>query len=449
MNLVERWRQEVFETDIEKRRPLGRAAVLAIRLAAGILGKLGDKKLHMQSTSLAYTTLLSLVPFLAVTFSVLKGFGVQNQLEPMLMQSLEPLGAKGAQIGQYILTYVNNLNFAVLGSFGIALLFWTVISLLTRVEEAFNAIWHVRGIRSWTRRFSDYLSVALVGPVFIFTALGVTAIVFRSDNVHRMVGIEPLGQLVFGFGRLIPYLLVCLAFAFLYAFLTNYRVGLVPALVGGVFASLAWYGIGHLFADLVASSSRYSAIYSSMAAAVLFIIWVNIGWLIILVGAHIARFVQHPNLLQRHLNDQDVTPVYDEALALEIMALIGRAYYYDEPRWTLGSLTARGCCGSPLQVEALLALLRERRLVVATNGEPKAYIPARSLETIPLEEIVAVARARDEKPDRHTAVQDIVENIEAALRESLAGKTLKDLVDKMQSKSDNLDPKRAGGEDCF
>jgi len=214
--------------------------VFSIRLITGILGKFQDEKLHLQSTSLAYTTLLSLVPFLAVTFSVLKGFGVQNQLEPMLMQSLEPLGDKGAEIGRHILTYVGNLNFAVLGSFGIALLFWTVISLLTRVEQTFNTIWHVPDVRGWTRRFSDYLSVALVGPVFVFAALGVTAIVFHNENVHRVVDNEYLARLIIGLGRLVPYLLVGLAFAFLYAFLTNYRVRLIPALTGGIFAGVAW-----------------------------------------------------------------------------------------------------------------------------------------------------------------------------------------------------------------
>lgn len=194
---------------------------LAVRLVAGILKKFQDEQLHLQSTSLAYTTLLSLIPLLAVTFSVLKGFGVQHQLEPMLMQSLEPLGDKGAEIGRHILTYVGNLNFAVLGSFGIALLFWTAISLLTQVEEAFNAIWRVPDMRSWPRRFSDYLNVALVGPVFIFAAFGITALVFRGENIHGLLGNESLGRLIVGLGRLVPYLLVCVAFAFLYAFLSN------------------------------------------------------------------------------------------------------------------------------------------------------------------------------------------------------------------------------------
>ncbi|MCG6862155.1 MAG: YihY/virulence factor BrkB family protein [Chromatiaceae bacterium] len=442
MRFIQRWRREVFDADFSDGARFARATIFSIRLAAGILTKFQDPKLHLQSTSLAYTTLLSLVPFLAATFSVLKGFGVQNQLEPMLMKSLEPLGEKGAEIGQYILTYVTNLNFAVVGFFGIALLFWTVISLLTRVEEAFNSIWHVPGVRRWTRRFSDYLSVALVGPVFVFTALGVTAVAFSRENVDRVVDIEPLSRLVVALDHSVPYLLVCLAFAFLYAFLTNCRVRLVPALAGGVFASLAWYGVGHLFAQMVATSSKYSAIYSSMAAAVLFIIWINVGWLIILVGAHIARYIQHPQLLRRHTNGSVGGKVHDEALALEVMALIGRAYHFDGPTCTIEALTASGCYGSPDQVVQLLRSLRDGHLVVATNGEPEAYVPARSIENISLQDIVAVARARDDESVRQEAVKRIVDDIERAVSGSLEGKTLKDLAlaDKTHPARDILQP---------
>jgi len=428
MKLLERWAHEVFEADVSGFGWLKRAVVYSIRFGFGVLGKFRDEKLHLQSTSLAYTTLLSIVPFLAVTFSVLKGFGVQHQLEPVLMQSLEPLGEQGVEIGRYILGYVNNLNFAVLGFMGIALLFWTVISLLTKVEEAFNAVWHVSGVRSWSRRFSDYISVALVGPVFIFSALGVTTVALGHERVQMLASVEPLGTVLLGLGRLVPYLLVCAAFAFLYAFLTNYRVRLVPALVGGVFASVAWYGVGHLFAHLVASSSKYSAIYSSLAAAVLFIMWVNIGWLIVLVGAHIARYWQHPHLLQLGKTGMQPEQVHDEALALNLMTLIGHAYYFDEPNWTLESLAARGCCGSPDLVEDLVRCLQARRLILATNDDPEAFFPARSIETIPLHEIVAAARRHGDSSAPFPPVQAVVDRIDSAVAASLEGKTLKDLV---------------------
>ena len=126
-DLSARWKHAVLETDFSKRSRFARGAAFALRLIYAVGLKLGDKKLHIKSTILAYTTLLSLIPMLAVTFSVLKGLGVQHQLEPMLMESLEPLGDKGAEIGEKILDFVNNLNFAVLGFMGIALLFWTVI----------------------------------------------------------------------------------------------------------------------------------------------------------------------------------------------------------------------------------------------------------------------------------------------------------------------------------
>ena len=414
--------------DVSEQGWFARTAAFWITLISGVLGRFRDENLQMQSTSLAYTTLLSLVPFLAVTFSVLKGFGIQDQLEPMLMQSLEPLGAKGVEIGQSILSYVGNLNFAVLGFFGIGMLFWTVISLLTKVEEAFNAIWHVPGVRSLGRRFSDYLSVALVGPVFIFTALGVTTVAFGDENVNRMIGIQPLGTLVLGLGRLIPYLLVCLAFAFLYSFLTNYRVRLIPALVGGVFASVAWYGVGYLFAHLVASSSKYSAIYSSLAAAVLFIIWLNVGWLIILVGAHIARYWQHPQLLSFGSSGAAEGQHCDEGLALSVMALIGHAYHFGETLWTPESLAARGCCGSPDSVERLLDLLQEKRLIVATSDDSEQLLPARSIESIPLQEIVGAVRIHGDGAERLPSVQDLVEHLDAAVSRSLEGMTLRDLV---------------------
>lgn len=428
MQLFERWRHTILEANDSQQGRLGQLGIFWARLILAIIAQFRDEQLQTRSTSLSYTTLLSLVPFLAVTFSVLKGFGVQNQLKPMLMSTLEPLGAKGAEIGQSILSYVDNLNFAVLGFMGIAMLFWTVISLLTRVEETFNAIWHVPSGRSMVRRFSDYLSVALVGPVFVVTALGITTVVLGDASVQRIVTIEPIGRLLLGLGRLVPYLLICVAFAFLYAFLTNYRVRMVPALVGGIFASLAWYGIGHLFAHLVAGSSKYSAIYSSLAAAVLFIIWVNVGWMIVLVGAHIARYWQFPHLLGHELNGNKQKPARNEILALDLMTLIGRAHYFDEPRWTLENLTARGCCGSPKQVEQLLQTLREGNLVVATNDQPETYLPARAIEHITLEDILRVAGSQSGRSAQLPSVREMISQIDEVVVARLSGKTLMDLV---------------------
>jgi len=141
------------------------------------------------------------------------------------------------------------------------------------------------------------------------------------------------------------------------------------------------------------------------------------GWLIVLVGAHIARYTQHPHRLRHHVDGPRVEQIHDQALALDVMAAIGRIHYFDEPKWTLESLTASGCYGSPDQVEQLLRALRARGLIVATSDEPEAYLPARAIETIGLRELLDIARERGDESARQAAVQAVVADIEQAGRE--------------------------------
>jgi membrane protein len=422
------WRRWTLEEDRAERSRLYRLAVFLTRLLYGIVLKFADGQLNRQASSLAYTTLLSLVPLLAVTFSVLKGFGVQNQLEPLLMGYLEPMGEAGLEAGQKILDFVNNLRVGVLGSLGIALLFYTVLSLLQKVEEAFNEIWRVPRARGLGRRFSEYLSVILVGPVFIFVGLGVTTSALSNAWFQRLVAIEPLGALILGLGRVMPYLLICLTFAFMYAFLTNTRVRMIPALAGGVFAGVLWYATGLIFARFVANSSSYSAVYSGFAAAVLFVIWVNVGWLIVLVGAQVTCYWQNPHRLPPRGTGGGLRDGERSALALTIMTLIGRAHYRRDPLWTLNRLAAQ-CEGSSLEaLTEIVEALRRKGLIVASRDDPPVYLPACDIEVIDLQDIVAAVREEGETGGLSPAVREIMRRINAAIGQTLQGQTLKDLV---------------------
>ena len=425
---VARWRRWAFAEDRAERSRLDRLAVFLTRLLYGVVLKFADGQLNRQASSLAYTTLLSLVPLLAVTFSVLKGFGAQNQLEPLLISYLEPLGEAGLEAGQRILDFVNNLRVGVLGSLGIALLFYTVLSLLQKIEEAFNQIWGVPRARGLGRRFSEYLSVLMVGPVLLFAGLGVVTSALSNDRFQRLAAIEPLGTLIFGLGRVMPYLLICLAFAFLYVFLTNTWVRLMPALAGGIFAGVLWYATGLIFARFVANSSSYSAIYSGFAAAVLFVIWVNAGWLIILVGAQVACYWQHPRRLPPRGTSGGLPDRERSALALTIMTLIGRAHYHRDPLWTLNRLAAQ-CAGSSLEaLTGIVEALRRKGLIVASGDDPPVYLPAGALEAIALRDIVAAVREEAEISGPSPAVRDVMRRIGAAIDQTLQGQTLKDLV---------------------
>ena len=423
-----RWRRWAFEDDHANHARLERLAVFLTRLLYGIVRKFADGQLNRQAGSLAYTTLLSLVPLLAVTFSVLKGFGVQNQLEPLLMGYLEPLGEAGLEAGHRILDFVNNLRVGVLGSLGIALLFYTALSLLQQIEEAFNTIWGVSRARGLGRRFSEYLSVLLVGPVLVFTGLSVTTSALSNEWFQWLAAVKPFGALLLGLGQAMPYLLICLAFAFLYIFLTNTRVRLLPALAGGFFAGVLWYATGLIFAQFVANSSSYSAIYSGFAAAVLFVIWVNVGWLIILVGAQVACYWQNPQRLLPRGTGDGLRDGERSALALTIMTQIGGAHYRRDPLWTLSRLMAE-CGGAAADaVTEVVEALRRKGLIVASGDEPPVYLPASALEAIELRDILAAVREGGETSGQLPAVRDIMDRISAAIGQTLQGQTLKDLV---------------------
>src|SRR5437660_10179877 len=165
-----------------------------------------ENLLKLQAMALAFKTLLSLAPLLAVIFSILKAFGVHNRMEPALSEALAPLGEKGQEITAYFIGFVDKMSAGALGSVGLVTLFITVLSLMGTIEEAFNRIWRVKSPRKLARKFSDYLSVLLVGPVLIFAALTVTATLQNNTFVQQLVSLKPFGTVILELLRLLPYL---------------------------------------------------------------------------------------------------------------------------------------------------------------------------------------------------------------------------------------------------
>ncbi len=154
-----------------------------LRIGYVVVRDLGDGMLTLRAMSLVYTTILSMVPLLAISFSVLKGFGVHNQIEPFLRNVLAPLGEQGLEISTRIIEFVENVQVGVLGFVGFILLFYTVVSLMQKIERAFNFTWHITQSRSFAQRFRDYLSVVVVGPVLVFASIGISGSLMSTSVV--------------------------------------------------------------------------------------------------------------------------------------------------------------------------------------------------------------------------------------------------------------------------
>jgi len=405
-----------------------------LRVFYVVIRDLLDGQLSLRAMSLVYTTLLAMVPLLAVSFSVLKGFGVHNQIEPLLRNFLKPMGERGVEVASRIIGFVDSVKAGVLGSIGFALLLYTVISLIQKIEQACNDTWHVSRSRPLAQKFSDYLSVILIGPVLVFTALGITASVMSTAVVQKMVAIKVFGSLMELATTLVPYLLVIAAFTFVYIFVPNTRVRFRSALTGGLVAGVLWETSGWAFASFVVKSAKYTAIYSGFAILIMFMIWVYLSWLIVLVGASVAYYHQHPESVTAYRRELRLSNRMQEKLALLVMFLVGNNYYDNLPALTLEEFAQS--LNVPMEaLEPVMEALEGYGLLTQTANEPPTYLPARPLDTAGLKDVLDAVRGANEmvdlKPQSESAglaVDQLVDHIDQTMERALQGSTLKDLA---------------------
>jgi membrane protein len=423
--------QDVWTMNVHKLTGLRQFGVKVLRLCLVAASEFRESFLSIRATSLVYTTLLSLVPFLAVTFSVLKAFGIHQQIEPILSQALDPLGEKGAEITANIIQFVDNLKVGVLGAVGVAGLFYTTYSLIEKIEEALNSIWRVESGRPLARRITDYLSVVLVGPVFVFTAVGLTASAQSHWLVQKVLEVQPLGQAILVLTNLLPFLFMCVVFTFIYKFVPNTVVNVSSAFVGGLAAGTFWQVAGMAFASFVVSTGRYSAIYSSFAVLILFLIWLYVGWLIVLAGAQVAYYHQHPNAYLLHLSQKHQTPLFREYLTLAILGHITRRFLGGKPPLKEEHLAR--IQGVPLTVvEPLVSDLVKAHLLIRTD-KPKGVMLAKLPEQIAVVDVLRVVQRQEHDGSRAFAmgtdrISLLLRRRDAAVQGALEGITLRHLI---------------------
>ncbi|HKX58745.1 MAG TPA: YihY/virulence factor BrkB family protein [Steroidobacteraceae bacterium] len=389
-------------------------------------------ELNLRAMGLVYTTLLSLVPLAAFAFAVLKGLGVHRDLEPLIYEFLRPIGERATELTAQFMNFVDNVRGDVLGSVGLAFLLYTVISTIQKLEEAFNFAWHVERPRSIMRRVSEYLSLMVVGPVFIVVVFSLFGALGSNDAMRWLTEHEPFGTILRGLGVIGPFLFVTGVFTFLYDFVPNTHVRLKPAFIGGLVAGLLWAGSGALFARIVAASAQMVAIYAGFAIFLAALIWIYLSWLILLIGAQLSFYVQNPRYLRVGQGHVRLTSALRERLAFTVMLLIARKFVAGESPWQLRALS------EDLQIpgSALATVTRSlEHAGLLTLTEDEELIPARDLEGIQLTDILQAVR--DERrydtwllwhARTEPAADEVANSLEAGMRERIAGTSLRELA---------------------
>ncbi|MDH5369544.1 MAG: YihY/virulence factor BrkB family protein, partial [Gammaproteobacteria bacterium] len=275
--------------------------------------------------------------------------------------------------------------------------------------------------------------VVMIGPVLIFSAVGVSASITNVSVIQDFLQIESIGFLTTLIGHLLPYFLIISAFTFMYIFVPNTKVNFKSALIGAVVSGILWETSSWAFAGIVVGSSKYTAIYSAFASMIIFFIWLYITWLILLIGCSIAFYYQNPG--QRNLDSREInlSSREKETIALNIMVLIAKHYHAHQAAWTAESLALH----MKISTEACMNIIEQllnKKLLNSIAGTPTTYVPAYDLETISLDDIISSIRSSGENSGHALgliAVEDDVKQLQKEIDESikqlLKQKSLKDL----------------------
>ncbi|MGE4298387.1 MAG: YihY/virulence factor BrkB family protein [Desulfovibrionaceae bacterium] len=356
----------IWQLDETRLSPGKRRLASGGRWALLVVEGVARDALLLRASALTFTTILSIVPFLAVAFSVLKGIGFQNKdfIRDLLMQA----SAGREQVVDHIITYINQTNVKTLGGLGMGLLLFTVISLLSNIEASFNRIWGVERGRSLGRKTTDYFSVSLIFPVLIVTAISFTATLQSNTVVQKLLTYSVVSEIYLFIFRMVPYISVWLALTFLFMFIPNTRVRFLPALGGGVLAGTAWQLAQWAYITFQIGAAKYNAIYGSFAQFPLFLVWVYMSWVIILLGAEMSFAFQNLRTREIQAKYRHVSTEQSQRFGLAVLLELAATMHRSGPPPALEDLA--DTLGLPLiLVRDLLLVLEQEDLAAKLDSE--------------------------------------------------------------------------------
>lgn len=312
-----------------------RIIVLAAR------GFLNDK-VQLRAASLTLYSLLSIIPVAAIAFAIAKGFGLDQNLKDLLIKEFQ----SQPEVLTWILNEASNALQETRGGYiagiGVIILIWSVMSLLDQIESSFNHIWQISSGRPWYRKFTDYITIMLIAPVFLILSSSITVLVSTSlsDLIEKSSILDSFKPLVSFLIKFAPYILTWIALTILFMIMPNTKVKFKPALVSGIVAGTILQLLQWLYIDLQFGISKLSSIYGSFAAIPLFILWLQSSWVILLLGAELSFANQNLSRYEFESESLNVSQHQKRALSLMIMNMIIKSFSAGDKPVSAEMLTA-------------------------------------------------------------------------------------------------------------
>lgn len=398
--LADRWRRhlatDVWSVSLDELGRGRRALYRTGRVLHSTAVAYRAKHVSFWAAALTYFSVLSIVPFLAFAFSVLKGLGgyrrlVGGTLLPYVHHTFSGNPALLRAIDQ-VFDFVQRTDVARLGALGVLFLAYSAIKLLSTIEIVLNDIWGAKGKRSPIRQLTDYTTMLVIGPLFIFVAATLATAAQSSEVVRFLKDTLSLGPVIDFLLRLSSVVLACAAMIALFMIIPNVRVKPASAILGGTVAGLLWQGVLMLHVRFQAGVASYNALYSGFAAIPIFLVWLYVSWLVVQIGALIGASHQYEKSVHQSLRAARVDQDLREELVIAVAGRVTRGVLDAPSRVTAAGLAEELAVPLPAVEEALEAMTRAGLAAPAALDSDVAYLPAVDIDTATLDRVLAAVR---------------------------------------------------------
>lgn len=337
------FRHGVWTVDESKLKRRQRYFVKLVRIIIIAFEDFMEKNLILQASALTFYTLLSIVPVAAMVFGIAQGFGLEERLREELFRAFNEQPELLEQLLGFSERLLDNTEGGIMAVFGFIVLLWSVLQVISSIEESFNSIWQVTVPRTWIRKFTDYFSILLLAPVLVIAMGSITIFISTiiTGFAEEWINLGFLKQIIVFSIKLIPFVLSSLLFMFIYTVIPNTKVKAKPALIAGIVAGFFFQFFQWGYVEFQVGVSRYNAIYGSFAFFPLFIIFLQLSWVIVLIGAEVSYSLQN---IELHMDERlHFVPSKKEKLILAIstLGLVGQRFETGEKPYTAEELCQR------------------------------------------------------------------------------------------------------------
>ncbi|NOR68101.1 MAG: YihY family inner membrane protein [Methylomarinum sp.] len=392
LNITKFIKQDIWMVSDENRSSVQSVFIKAIKIVLLSVQGFSRDLCQLRASALTLYTLLSIVPIIALLFGVAKGFGFEKMLEQQLLDKASEQDTMMLQLIEFSQNMLSSTKGGVVAGIGVVVLFWTVIKVIGNIEESFNHIWRIKENRPLARKLSDYMSLMMLAPVLLIMSSSMT--VFVKTKITWLVEIIHLPELgtklVIYAMSFSPVVIMALLFSFVFLFMPNQKINIKAGVIAGVVTGVMYHLVQWAYLTLQLGASSYNAIYGSFAALPLFIIWLQLVWVVVLLGCEISFYVQNFDSFKHNDKFFNLSNALKKNIALQVCHFIVQRFANGEKSPDAEEI-AQGLLLPVSVVQKTLSVLIECHLIVKLNvleGEYDIYQPARDINALTIDSVL-------------------------------------------------------------